>query len=255
MAWVRVAGAAEELVVASDSRLRGGFAWDAAPKLLPLPRNDSVLGFAGSTDYAYPLMLQAANTVMSRGKSLNRGQPLEELKGHLLRVMNGMLDQFKEPPVAGHQTPDALFLLAGFSWKSQAFRIWTLHYDRSIPGFTFRPAKSWRGGHDRKTLAVVGDSVDAAKNKLVALLRDRKKLSAGSFDLEPLEVLSAMIRDKRYVSIGGYPQVVKVYKSLSTVPFCVRWTDAGSERLTLLGRPLLNYEFPDRFPTLALPFL
>ena len=51
----------QELLVASDSRLRGGYAWDAAPKLLRLPRGDSVLAFAGQTDFAYPLMLQAWN--------------------------------------------------------------------------------------------------------------------------------------------------------------------------------------------------
>jgi hypothetical protein len=40
--------------------LRGGYAWDAALKIFPLQRDDAALAFAGSTDFAYPMMLQVA---------------------------------------------------------------------------------------------------------------------------------------------------------------------------------------------------
>ncbi len=60
--WVRKAGKARELVIASDSRLTP-FTWDVAPKILPLPRGDSVLAFAGNTDVAYPIMIQMSNAV------------------------------------------------------------------------------------------------------------------------------------------------------------------------------------------------
>ena len=53
VAWVRTANNGyEELVVAADSRIRSGGVLDCAPKLLALPRNDSVLAFAGDTYYA-----------------------------------------------------------------------------------------------------------------------------------------------------------------------------------------------------------
>lgn len=250
MAWIRLAASTEELVVASDSRLRAGYAWDAAPKLLRLPRGDGVLAFAGSTDFAYPMMLQAWNAVDSWSRSRDRTQPLSEMKGHLIRVFNGMLTEVSDLPLLEKALkPEAIFLLAGYSWFEQRFRIWTLHYDNSLKGFTFRPAPPWRGVTNRgKVLAIVGDECVVVRNRLVELLRLRKKLSKGTFDLEPFEVLESMISDPRYPTIGGNAQVVKVYRSLQSVPFVIR--DEASGRSSLLGRQLLPYESPDRYPVL-----
>src|ERR1019366_314181 len=63
MAWIRTVGSHEELVFASNSRLSGGADWDSCPKLMLLPRGDSLIGFAGSTLDAYPLMLQFRNWI------------------------------------------------------------------------------------------------------------------------------------------------------------------------------------------------
>src|SRR6266545_680738 len=145
MAWVRAQNRVEELVVASDSRLRGGYAWDAAPKILPLPRDHAVLAFAGSTDFAYPMMLQVANAVTSYARARNRAQSLEDLRGHIVRVLNGMLKQISDLVEASEMLPDAVFVLAGYSWKFDRWRIWTLYFDGGIERFTFRPAGSWPG--------------------------------------------------------------------------------------------------------------
>ena len=251
MAWVRGLGSSEELVVASDSRLRAGYAWDAAPKLIPLPRGDSVLAFAGSTEFAYPIMIQAWNAVTSWSKALNRTQPLPKLKGHLVRVFNGMLAELTDlPKFEENVTPDAVFLLAGYSWSEDRFRIWTLHYDGGIKRFTFRPASPWRGSSNRgKVLVMVGDAVAPAREQLIDLLRERRKLSRYPFDYEPLEILYRIIADAGHPTVGGPVQVVKVYRSLNAVPFLV--SQAGG-RSTLLGRPLLDYEAPDRHPSLEL---
>jgi len=60
-------GSVTEMIVASDSRLSGGQAWDGNPKILMLPRSDAVLAFAGYTGVAYPLMIQAYNAIVNRG--------------------------------------------------------------------------------------------------------------------------------------------------------------------------------------------
>jgi hypothetical protein len=239
----------QELVVATDSRLRAGYAWDAAPKILRLSRGDSVLAFAGATDFAYPMLIQAANAVDSWGPSRQRRQALAELKGHLVRVFNGMLAEISDLPRFEESVdPQAMFLLAGFCWKEQRFRIWTLHYDPALHAFTFRPASPWRGHAGRgKVLAIVGDEIGDAKGRLVQLLRDRRKLTVGGFDLEPLEVLTSMIQEPKHTSIGGPVQVVKVYRSLNSAAFVV---PADDDTPTLLGRRLLPYEIADQHPVL-----
>ena len=237
-----------ELLIASDSRLRAGYAWDAAPKVLRLPRGDSVLAFAGQTAFAYPLMLQAWNAVDSWRPSHDRWQPLANLKGHLIRVFNGMLDEISDLPKFEERIdPEAVLLLAGFCWSEQQFRIWILHYDQSIQRFTFRPSLPWRGKANRdKTLAVVGDGVHDAKARLISVLREQRTLTVGGFDLEPLKVLRSMALDPEFPTIAEPIQLVKVYQSFNSAAFVVPSGKDG--RPTLLGRPLLMYEKPDRHP-------
>ena len=238
-----------ELLIASDSRLRAGYAWDAAPKVLRLPRGDSVLAFAGQTAFAYPLMLQAWNAVDSWRPSRERWQQLGVLRRHLIRVFNGMLDELSDLPEFEERIdPEAVLLLAGFCWSEQEFKIWTLHYDQEIQRFTFRPAGPWRGRANRdKILAVVGDDVHEAKARLVSILREQRTLTVGGFDLEPLRVLKSMALDPKFPTIGEPIQLVKVYQSLNSAAFVVPSGEDG--RPTLLGRPLLTYEKPDRHPT------
>jgi hypothetical protein len=167
-----------------------------------------------------------------------------------------MLKEMSDLVEASEMLPDAVFVLAGYSWKFDRWRIWTLYFDGGIERFTFRPAGSWPGGHDRKFLAVIGDSVPAARSRLTEILRAKKRLTSGGFDWEPLQVLSSMITDGRFPSIGGSPQVVKVYKSLRVVPFAVPWPDVdGSPWVSFMGRPLLDYEVADAVPRLPVdPF-
>lgn len=88
IAWLRTVGSVEELVFASDSRLRSGEAWDCCPKILTLPRSDCLISFAGSTAYAYPLMLQMARAIEFYPASSDRRVDIAHLKGHTLRVFN-----------------------------------------------------------------------------------------------------------------------------------------------------------------------
>jgi hypothetical protein len=64
------------------------------------------------------------------------------------------------------------------------------------------------------------------------------------FDMEPFEVLRDMLRSNRYSSIGGAPQLVKIYEHMNATPFGVYWPSKDSGEATMLGRPLLNYERP-----------
>ena len=60
--------------------------------------------------------------------------------------------------------------------------------------------------------------------------------------MEPFEVLRDMLREGKYNSIGGPPQIVKVYRYLNAMPYGVYWPNRESDHITVLGRPLLDYE-------------
>jgi hypothetical protein len=246
MAWVRSIGSIRELIVGSDSRLSGGQFWDANPKIMLLPRSDCVISFAGDTNDAYPLMLQAYNAIQMFPAAVNRSLDIAAVKGHLIRVFNHSRLFISNPPRGqGTAPPDALFMLSGYSWREKTFRIWTLHYDPHLGRFTFRSAGSWSGeGQEQKVIAFVGDeeAVIEAKRLLVEKLRMAGRLTAGGLNMEPFEVLRDIIRAGCFPSVGGSPQLVKVYEHMNTVPLGVYWPNRKSNQITLLGRPLMDYE-------------
>jgi hypothetical protein len=248
IAWVRAVGDTRELIVASDSRLSGGQFWDANPKLMMLPRSDCVISFAGSTFDAYPLMLQAHNAIAMFEMAVNRSLDIAHLKGHLIRVFNHSRTFITNPPVGQKEPspPDAIFMLSGYSWRKKRFEIWQLYFDHKLAKFTFRPAGSWQS-HKKleKKIAFVGSeaAVAGAKSKLVEVLRQTDKLKDGAFfDMEPFQVLRDIIRSKEFPSVGGAPQLMKIYEHMNAVPFGIYWPDKVSRQITVLGRPLLDYE-------------
>jgi hypothetical protein len=242
LAWLRRVSTVSELVLATDSRLGFGCRWDCCPKLLALPRGDAAICFAGNTMYAYPVLLQVI-AACQHPRLLSRAMDLDELKGYLLRVLNNMVSLIHHLPIGGDNGPDGTtFLLAGWSWKHSRFKVWLLHYDKSIERFTFRPTSVWTGLNREKLLAFTGDYETEFKERLVDLLRSKGKLAGGGFDMEPLEVLRDMLRDPGFDLIGGAPQVLKIYKYCSSRPYAVFWPNKGAGKVSLLGRPLLEYE-------------
>tara|TARA_R110002073_G_scaffold118918_1_gene258367 strand:- start:222994 stop:223839 length:846 start_codon:yes stop_codon:yes gene_type:complete len=245
VAWVRTAGESQELVIATDSRLRFGCAWDACQKIFMMPRGDCAVCFAGDTQYAYPLMNAIDSTIRSYPKSMNRQQELSVLKGHILRVMNRMLESISNLPIGQEKLddPKAFFLFGGFCWRKKEFLLWTLHYDSKIRLFTFRPTSRWAGVDGHKKIAFVGDYIDDAKGRLVDKLRAKNSLDQGGFDMEPLEVLCDMLGDgNEYPQIGGAPQVAKIYQRCASVAFPVMWGGENEQSPHFLGRPYLPGE-------------
>ncbi len=152
-----------------------------------------------------------------------------------------MVELIKDLP-KGEDTPDVQFLLAGWCWRTSRFVAWVLHYDHNIQRFTHRPLRHWSGANENKFMFFIGDLFDTFKSRLVALLRERGKLIDGGFDMEPFEVLRDMLRSGEHDEIGGAPQIIKVYRHMNVLPHAVFWPSASAKSISLLGRPLLDYE-------------
>ncbi len=244
-AWIRKNKNTEELVIATDSQLRFGAAWDCCPKILMLPRSDANLCFAGDTMYAYPIMLQIRNAIEMNEKVRSRAMDITDLRSRILEIIEDMRKSIYDVPIGldEYDATDFRFILAGYSWKFNEFKIWILQYQTDINRFSFRTVSS----HSKQTAGTKyfffeGDNVNTARKKLYEILRTRKKMTVGGLDMEPFEVLRDMIRDPVFSSIGGPPQIVKIYKHLNTLPYNVFWPTKGSAQITFLGRPLLPYE-------------
>ena len=252
VAWERVTPTGSELLFASDSRLRSGGAWDAGPKIFRLPRTDALLAFAGETLWAYPIVLQTIATMDANDSSRNRYYDLPAARSLAMRSMDAMMRSGDAMTTMAHDI-ELEFLFGGWSWRDQEFLLWRIHWSRGERQMKHDPVKPSRLGKVRfigtrnrdggdRTLEVVGD----AKSQLSVLLREKHGVlrRATKLDMEPWEVLINFLRSGRYGTVGGAPQLAKVYRYMDTRTFAVRWPDASSG-LTLMGRGLLEDERTD----------
>lgn len=241
MAWERIIpGGTSELLVVSDSRLSGGKSFDCCPKILTLPRSDAFICFAGDTDYAYPLMLQFSMSIENYARSKDRAMDLHDLKTYALKVFNSMRDSVHSYS-EGQEIPGTTFIIGGYSWIRKKFSMWKVHFSPKEKRFIFK-TQSGR----LKDIIFIGDWAKTAEQKLIQRLRDEDRFSGDiSLGMEPFEIMRDLLRaDLKNQSIGGPPQLVKVWQHMNCKPIGVYWPDKASGKATLMGRTLLEYENP-----------
>ena len=252
----------EQLVFVSDSRLSGdGRNFDGCPKILRLPRNDCAIAFAGYTGHAFPLMLQLSLAIDSYGPARHRAMEISKLQKHLLKVFDSMAALIVSSPKLSKPEdiqPEANFLFGGYSSVKKQFEIWAVEYKPTEQHFRGHPAQWAHYSENAKKVLFaktkgrrgVGSSIAFAGNMASEL---RKRLSAKlaakygtgttyrGLDWEPFEVVRDMLREPNHSeTIGGAPQIVRVYQHIQTVPLAVYWPDRKAGKIYLQGRPCLG---------------
>lgn len=271
IAWVRKIRDCDELIFVSDSRLSGdGSTFDGCPKILTLPRSDCAISFAGYTGHAFPMMLQLALAIDSHAPSKRGSLDLATLRTHALKVFDGMAEQLKPSEHVMNSeeiTPGATFLLGGYSWIKKAFQLWAISYRNGDKCFVADPArwltfsnqagrivlrkrKDADGELNLGRIVFAGDQASRAKDLLLEKLNGRGKGARHHkpLDLEPFEVVRDMLRDPNHAeTIGGAPQIVKVYQYMRTAALGVYWPNKAAGKVHLQGRACLGYERVDRW--------
>lgn len=245
-AWVRKLGKHEELLLASDSRLSGGRTIDYCPKLLVLPRLDCAVCFAGSTDLAFPLMLQLALATEAHPPSLKRVLDLRPFVTHAVKIFNSMAGAIRTT-TPEMKKPDVSFIIGGYSWKRKRFEIYTIRYSSIQNRFIPQLAKPRPEGIGRVVFA--GDVKQQAERAFFELVRERHPDPGHrSIDMEPFEVIRDMLRSAGpHDSIGGAPQMAKVNQYLYATTIAVYWPSKAAGTPSLQGRPIMDFEKVDRW--------
>lgn len=252
-AWVRTLKDCRELIIVSDSRLNGGKKMDCGQKVHILPRSDAFICFAGDTSWAYPLMHQVISAISTYERSSSRAQDIVELKSHVLKVFESLREAVHD--ASGDEgIPSAEFLFGGYSWIRKKFMIWRIHFQKGMNCFEATPAKEWKG--NPWVFAGDKDHVENAREALSRLMISRNRaphqVNPFKFDWEPFEVIRDMLRNvdnnkklHREESIGGAPQVLKVYEHLSSKYIAVDWNVTQQKNgagVYICGRKILDYE-------------
>ena len=181
--------------------------------------------------------------IESYPRLMNRNMDLHVLRGHTINVFNNVRDSVFNY-VEGTQYPQLKFILGGYSWIRKTFSVWLITFDAAKEEFVFSSLPK----HRKRKVWFIGDDeyVKEARQKLNQLLLKRDKLNQ-SLDMEPFEIIRDMLRlhasDPR-ATIGGPPQLIKIYQYIHTQPFGVYWPNKKSSQVSILGRSLLDYERP-----------
>lgn len=269
ISWIRRVGNTEEIIVASDSRLRFACAWDSCPKILILSRGDCILSFKGDTQYAYPMMQQVANSINMYPKLNSRALDITETRGHICRVITKMRKYIHDKGVTRNfipQPPDTSFILSGYSWKFSRYYIWELKFKERSNSFEHHTPQTIM----KNKIAIIVDASNkgdpnshitekSVRKRIYELMKSKGKDTGDDFDMEPFEILRDIIRNEEDFAIGGPIQMAKIYKHMNTMPFAVYWPNKCNGEITFLGRQLLDYEFvpylildPDTFKTYSM---
>lgn len=226
--------------IASDSRTRGAMVMDFCPKILPLPRSDCAICFAGDTAATYPLMLQLSNAIASHLPAVERSLDIRTLKPHLLRVFTDIVRSIKDAaePI---KPCDVQFIFCGYSWLAKSFEIWTIYYLKKEKKFAARPAKNFHPMLNQ--VAFIGNIAKEARTKLIKKLNSYNGARPSNFEFEPFKVLRDMLRESDInAQIGGAPQLIKIGEYMNTKSFAVKWRDSNGPYTTLMGRKVFDYE-------------
>ena len=140
------------------------------------------------------------------------------------------------------EEPKVQFLFGGYSWDRKRFYLWNIFFDRKIERFVSSEIRKWSGIKSNRVVFFIGNYHPEFRDRLRQLLKAKRKLVRGSFDMEPFEVLRDMIKPDNFELIGGPPQLLKVYEHMNRTPISVKWAVGDDTVNTLLGRPLQDYE-------------
>ena len=256
LAWHRVLNSGNELVIASDSRLRSHGSLDQAQKIFTLERGDCALAFCGDAQIAYPLFVQVATALNNNIKTRSRAEDVTKLKDNLCVIANQLIgswdlsrDEIREA------VTDTAILLSGYSWRMNRYysRYLVWEDDKFVAKDLPSPLE-YPWGERQRSFVFLGDYRHEYFEVLYEVLEERHGAPQSNsprllfdFDYEPLEALERLLtksdRCPDLFRIGGHPQVVKVYVYGQCLPFAVTSRDGSS---SLLGRKFLDWEKTER---------
>ena len=255
-AWLRQNSNLRELVIASDSRLSGGESWDVCPKVVALPRPATIMAMSGDATEAYSFLLHAVNTCSLLEGTKSGRTDLKYLAQKLRAAYADLRNHVRDLPSGQRRpsVPDLEVALYGWSWRNLAFEGYSFAFDKN--GVLRMQAVGALAPLRAYPLHLIGDAGTPARRRIMELLKDRARplpqrgrsdaqaVSEAAFlDWEPLEVLNDMAADEAVRTVGGVPQVFRIYQYGEAEPFVWR-TPGGDDYFG--GRPVQAGERFDR---------
>lgn len=254
--WIRQNHTLRELVAIADSRISGGESWDKCPKLLPLPRPATAIAMSGDATAAYAFLIQATNLCLLLDGNQSGRTDIAYLARKLCDVYSDSRADVGDLPVGSDvpEIPELDVVLMGWSWRRLCFEGYSYRYDRF--GVVRMTPLNELNPQSPYGVYFAGDAHTEARGRLRRLIQERKYsiplrghsdaravARDANLDWEPLEILSDLIADHDARTVGGVPQLLRIYQYGETESFVWR-TAEGVDHFG--GRPVNKGERFDR---------
>jgi len=197
------------------------------------------MAMSGDATTAYAFLLQAMNAcLLLDGNEVGR----TDIR-YLARKLSDMYADSRhgvtDLPAAQNRpdVPELEVVLFGWSWRRLRFEAYSYRYDSSGT-LNMHPIRDLEESRPYGVY-FAGDGRDAAKARLRDLLDERgaprplrgqpdsaEQAKRANLDWEPLEVLQDLIEDSDVRTVGGMPQLLKIYQYGLSAAFVWR-TDSG----------------------------
>lgn len=235
--WQRKFKGVDEIVFASDSRLSAGYRWDCAQKIFPIDGPNFCISFAGDADFAFPCIFQFKTLVKNYKRYNDGAAQIHLIANDFMSLCNHMLSAVDDRKIAQFNRTE--FILAGYNFETGAPFQRILYCDRESGAYKFKNFRGIKTGNNGCLFGFAGD----LREKYYRTLSGFFSKNVQYLDLEPIKALSQTIDDEgRDSSVGGFPQIVKVYKHRNYLPYAVKKNNGAAEIVSLYGRSLLPHE-------------
>ncbi len=232
-----------------------------AQKIYRLECGDCCLGFCGDSQVAYPLFIQVGSALSNYIKTRTRAEDITNVTSIIGSILNNLMASWElSTSDKAEEVKDTNILFAGWSWKFRRFEIGYFKSKDAI--FNFHHSKTklphpW--ATEDAPLYFIGDYKEDYMKCLVEVLEQRhgkqtrkQKKKIVNFDYEPIEALAKLlsldVEKCERPSIGGAPQLLKIYPFGNDLPIVLRMS---AKEHYLLGRKLFDWE-KTSFPILDL---
>ncbi len=234
--WRRKFRNIDEIVFASDSRLSAGYRWDCAQKVFPIDGPNFSISFAGNADFALPCIFHLQQSVRTYGRYRSGAARIGEISGDFIKMINQLREIVDDQDIA--QFDKTNFLISGYDHHTgEAFQK-RISFNKNTCRFCAYPFFGFLAADVGFRIGFIGD----LWKEFSTLLHAEMTKSRTVLYYQPLQALWRLMSTlDKSSSVGGKPQIVKVYKSRNYLPYAVR-DNSQSDDIYLYGRPLLPHQ-------------
>ena len=237
--WIRKTTLSEEVVLVADSCFSGGQRFMAAPKLFTSKRGDFAIACAGSTTYSFSIIEHIRQSFNCNEPISHRAYDFEDIIHNIVDITNETLCHEKE--IIRNDEIDFKMIVGGYSWKRKKAMLRIIEYSPRQKKYYAHVVQTIK----KTPVAVIGDrdAVMPARLAIFNQLEADGVQIGGAINMQPLYVLMDFINNPKFTTIGGAPQLLKVYPYMKILPWGFRYGKDTS--IYFYGRKILDYEtFP-----------